>query len=94
MAAYRRVYDSRHLQADCHEPGSAPEPYARQSSMGYLYPVFTFHPMCTDRAAVAMAAAALFTTLIRNPVPTSVVAGDRSVPACAAAAAAVDYQRQ
>jgi len=24
MAAYRRVYDSRHLQADCREPGSAP----------------------------------------------------------------------
>jgi len=21
MAAYRRVYDSRHLQADCQEPG-------------------------------------------------------------------------
>jgi len=37
MAAYRRVYDSRHLQADCQEPGSAPEPYARYSSMGYLY---------------------------------------------------------
>jgi len=37
MAAYRRVYDSRHLQADCQEPGSAPEPYARQSNMGYLY---------------------------------------------------------
>ena len=37
MAAYRRVYDSRHLQADCQEPGSAPEPYARQSSMGYIY---------------------------------------------------------
>jgi len=36
MAAYRRVYDSRHLQADCQEPGTAPEPYARQSSMGYL----------------------------------------------------------
>ena len=29
MAAYRRVYDSRHVQADCLEPGSAPEPYAR-----------------------------------------------------------------
>jgi len=29
MAAYRQVYDSRHLQADCQEPGSAPEPYAR-----------------------------------------------------------------
>jgi len=41
MAAYRRVYDSRHLQADCQEPGSAPGPYARQSSMGYTVP-FTF----------------------------------------------------
>jgi len=29
MAAYRRVDDARHLQADCQEPGSAPEPYAR-----------------------------------------------------------------
>ena len=29
MAAYRRVYDSRYLQADCQEPGSDPEPYAR-----------------------------------------------------------------
>ena len=36
MAAYRRVYE-RHLQADCQEPGSALEPYAQQSSMGYLY---------------------------------------------------------
>ena len=37
MAAYHRVYDSHHLQADCQEPGSAPEPYARQFNMGYLY---------------------------------------------------------
>ena len=37
MAAYRRVYDSRHLQADCQEPGSAPEAYARYSSIGNLY---------------------------------------------------------
>jgi len=37
MAAYRRVYDSGHLQADCQEPGSAPEPYAPYSSMGYLF---------------------------------------------------------
>jgi len=36
MAAYCRVYDSRHLQADCQELGSAPEPYTRQLSMGYL----------------------------------------------------------
>ena len=27
MAAYRRVYNSHHLQADCQEPGSAAEPY-------------------------------------------------------------------
>ena len=27
--ADRRVYDSRHLQADCQEPGLAPAPYAR-----------------------------------------------------------------
>ena len=26
-----------HLRADCQEPGSAPEPYAWKSSMGYLY---------------------------------------------------------
>ena len=25
MADYHRVYDSHHLQADCQEPGSAPE---------------------------------------------------------------------
>ena len=37
MAAYRRVSDSHHLQADCQEPGSAPEPHARQSSTGFLY---------------------------------------------------------
>jgi len=37
MVAYRWVYDSRHLQADCQELGSALEPYARQSSTGYLY---------------------------------------------------------
>jgi len=46
MAAYRRrvggaelshSHHSHHLQADCQEPGSASEPYARQSSMDYLY---------------------------------------------------------
>ena len=38
MAAYRRVYDSRHLQADCKEPESAPGP--RQSSTGCLFILF------------------------------------------------------
>ena len=37
MATYRQVYDSRHLQADCPEPGSATETCAQQSSMGELY---------------------------------------------------------
>ena len=36
MAVYSQVYDSRHLQADCQEPGSALEPYAVQTSMGCL----------------------------------------------------------
>ena len=38
MAAYRRVYDSRHLQADCQEPGSTPEPYA----LNRVWATFTF----------------------------------------------------
>ena len=33
MAAYRRVYDLRHLQADCQEPVSALGPYARQQNL-------------------------------------------------------------
>ena len=37
MAAYCWVYDSVQLQAECQEPGSAAEPYARQSSTGYLF---------------------------------------------------------
>jgi len=64
MAACCRVYDPRHLQADCQEPGSALEPYARQSSMGYLYLFFIFHVgyrracavhgACTRRTAPAV----------------------------------------
>jgi len=46
VGAYRRVYDSRHLQTDCQEPRSAPEPYARQSSMGYLYLLQRPHRAC------------------------------------------------
>ena len=48
MAAYRRVYDSHHLHADCQEPGSSPEPYARQSIMGYHY-LFTAHDVHVAR---------------------------------------------
>ena len=46
MAAYHQVYDSRRLQTDCQEPGSAPEPYARQSS---VWTTFTF--FYTDRSS-------------------------------------------
>ena len=44
MTAYRRVYDSCQLQADCQELGSAPEPYALQSSMDY---VLRYFPLAT-----------------------------------------------
>jgi len=46
MAAYYQVYDSRHLQLDCQEPGSAPEPYVRKSSRGYLT-LFYLNPCWT-----------------------------------------------
>jgi len=39
MAAYRRVYDSHHLQADCQEPGSAPKPY---TLCNRVWATFTF----------------------------------------------------
>jgi len=51
MAAYRRVYDSRHLQADCQEPGSAPEPYDRQSTMGYIVLTYRSARSVTSTAA-------------------------------------------
>ena len=34
MAAYRQVYDSHHLQADCQEPASAPELYTTEVDKG------------------------------------------------------------
>jgi len=43
MAAYRRVYDSRHLQADCQEPGSASSGTLR-SAIEYGLPLRFFNP--------------------------------------------------
>ena len=40
MTAYRWVYDSHHLQTDCQEPGSAPEPYDRPNR---VWATFTFY---------------------------------------------------
>jgi len=46
MATYRRVYDSRHLQADCQEPGSAAEPYTFSNR---VRATFTLKPTkCAD----------------------------------------------
>jgi len=50
MAAYRRVYDSRHLQADCQEPGSAPEPYTLGSR---VWATVNQHLPCVDTLRVA-----------------------------------------
>jgi len=44
MAAYRRVYDSRHLQADCKEPRSAPGTLRLAIEYGLALPLlFTRH---------------------------------------------------
>jgi len=48
MAAYRRVYDSRQLQADCKEPRLAPELYIR-SVIKYELPFFRSDFRCTRR---------------------------------------------
>ena len=37
MAAYRRVYDLRHLQADCQKPGSAPERLGNRVSATFTF---------------------------------------------------------
>ena len=45
MATYRRVYDSRHLQADCQEPESAPGPYTLVIEYGLPLPFLLFEDM-------------------------------------------------
>ena len=54
MAAYRRVYDSRHLQAYCQEPGSAPEPYGNR-----VWATCTFLHGCSAAEVSAAYAATL-----------------------------------
>jgi len=50
MAAYRRVYDSHHLQADCQEPRSA-----RNPTLGNrVWAIFAFLP-CDDKLAQTVA---------------------------------------
>jgi len=45
MAAYRQVYDSRHLQADYQEQESTPEPYSSgtlRSAIEYWLPLLFY----------------------------------------------------
>ena len=44
MAAYRRVCDSHHLQADCQEPESTPEPYTLSNRVWATFTFFTATP--------------------------------------------------
>jgi len=71
MAAYRRVYDSRRLQADCQEPGSTPEPYARQSSNGCLFIADT-HNRSTMHHKTGQSNLRNWTALRPNPVRQSI----------------------
>jgi len=52
MTAYRRVYDSHHLQADRREPGSAPEPYTLGNR---VWATFTFLTIILLRVTVIVA---------------------------------------
>jgi len=63
MAAYRRVYDSCHLQADCQEPGSAPEPYARQLSMGHLFNTRFLRPTRVSTQTASRSVCAVLTVV-------------------------------
>jgi len=50
MAAYRQVYDLCHLQADCQEPESAPEPYAGYNRVWAIF----YHPIAIDETGGIM----------------------------------------
>jgi len=53
MAAYHRVYDSRHLQADCQELGPAPARTLRSAmEYGLPLPVFPSYLICVYTADV------------------------------------------
>jgi len=59
MAAYRRVYDSHHLQADCQEPGSAVIEHGLLLPFIYIYLPHTHTFISARRYASAVLAIAL-----------------------------------
>ena len=72
MAAYRRVYD-------CQEPGSAPEPYARQSSTGYLYLGLWQYARLSDEGACSGTDVTLLDTLARLDKDSGLGRTDESI---------------
>ena len=81
--AYRLVDDSHHLQADCQEPGSAPEPYARQSSMGYLYLLsFTHRLIFMYSCGLTVATSRICNVLLRRCVSDVAEASPTSNAPC------------
>jgi len=53
MAAYRPVYDPRHLQADCQKPESAPEPPRSVIEYGLPLPFLVGTDRWTDGRTAA-----------------------------------------
>ena len=76
MAAYRRVYDSRHLQADCQEPGPAREPYARYR----VWATFTFYLLSYRATLRNPADSMLNTPIVRAATATPRDPRDASSP--------------
>jgi len=72
MAAYRRVYDSRHLQADCQEPGSV------RSAIEYGLPLPFFverrDAIGTLRVRVPVEHCAVFVAAAMQPYATITLA--------------------
>ena len=78
MAAYRRVYDSRHLQTDCQEPGSAPERYARNR----VWATFTFLKKLSDNSSFLYLAACFKCIAWTRPIATDELAWSECVCVC------------
>ena len=68
MTAYRRVYDSRRLQADCQEPGSAPEPYTLGNR---VWATFTFFTLGRENTLPEITRSAIHFLFLRSPSPVA-----------------------
>jgi len=65
MAAYRQVYDSRHLKADCREPGSALEPSTLGNRVWAAF-TFLFRIILMINVAVCVCLADVLKQYLRN----------------------------